>query len=189
MFKRIIIFLIAVSLICVSCVKLPETEIAIVNASMDSLLTTQAEQYIPQEFKIVADSLNAAKALLSEQDGKVFFIRSYGQAQKAYTQLDTLIKNVTAYAIAKKDSVKQEVVTLLASNKMLIDSVNIAFKHARRGKDNRADLELIKGDLMTMDSSYAETKVDFSNGKYLVAKTKSMLVQSTIHNLMSDIKK
>jgi Icc-related predicted phosphoesterase len=56
--------------------------------------------------------------------------------------------------------------------KAMVDTANIAVAKAKVGKDNRADIELIKGDLTCLALACTDVDTDINNGKYIVAKGK-----------------
>jgi hypothetical protein len=173
MISRILIFFIVIALIIVtSCSKPPDTEQSLAQQAIDSALVLEADVYVPVQFQIVKDSMSASVAMEKEQTGKFTLFRSYSQSRQAFTGVDSLAQAICVYAIAKKDSVKIEVTNMLAMVKSTLDSATMALKKVRKGKDNRAELELIKTDLSGLAASLVEAQTDFNSGKFAIVKTK-----------------
>ncbi len=186
--KALLLAVIAFGLLAIAgCSKPPEAEMASAKTAVDNARAAEAEQYVPQEFRGLSDSLNAANALKTEQDGKFALFRSYGKSKEAFIRVEAQGNKVTEDAKAEKERVRQQVMTMMASVKGMIDSANVAWEKAPKGKDNKADLELIKNDLMGLSSAYAEAEADFNAGKFLSAKAKFESVQSRTQNIMNEI--
>lgn len=186
--KRTLLAVIALGLLAIAgCSKPPEAEMAAAKAAVDAARAAEAEQYVPQQFRMVSDSLNAANAMKTEQDSKFALFRSYGKSKEAFVRAEGIANKVVEDAKAEKERVRQEVMAKLAVAKTGIDSAMVALEKAPKGKDNKADLELIKNDLMGLSSAYTEAEADFNAGKFLVAKGKvESLIQRT-QSIVSEI--
>jgi len=190
MISRILIFFIVIALIVVtSCSKPPDTEMALAQKSIDSALVLEADIYVPVQFKIVTDSMEAALAMETEQTAKFTLFRNYTKPREAFVGVDSLAERVALYAIAKKDSVKVEVTNMLVMVKATLDSATIALKKARKGKDNRAEIELIKGDLYSLALVLADAETDFNCGRYATFKTKLEAIAYKNGEIINEIKK
>jgi hypothetical protein len=190
MFARIIIFLIVVVfIVIIGCSKSPDIEFNMATISIDSAIAVEAKLYVPRQLQMVEDSMSAAVAIETEQNNKFSWFRRYGESQKAFIRVDSLAKEVIVYAISKKDSVKKEVSIMLIDTKAIVDSVTLAFNKAPKGKDNKADLELIKNDLLSLASAYTEAEADFNGGKFLDARYKLGAITTMAHNVIGEIKK
>jgi len=176
-----------VLLVIVGCSKPPEVEMQSANASIDQAKAAEAEAYVPRAYRTMMDSLNAANAAKVEQDGKFVLFRSYKRSKDMFINTETLAKKVAVDATTEKAKVKAEVENLLGSTRALIDSTNAAVKKAPVGKGNKADIELIKNDLASVENAYADAQNDFTAGKYLVARTKIQSVGNTTTNIMNEL--
>ena len=186
--KALLLAFIAIGLLAIAgCSKPPEAEMAAAKASIDAARAAEAEQYVPQQFRMVSDSMNAANAMKTEQDGKFSLFRSYGKSKDAFIRVEGIANKVTADAKAEKERVRQQVMAMMATVKAAIDSANVAWEKAPKGKDNKADLELIKNDLMGLASAYTEAEADFNGGKFLAAKSKFESVMSRTQGIMNEI--
>lgn len=186
--KALLLAIIAFGLLAIAgCSKPPEAEMAAAKAAIDAARAAEAEQYVPQQFRMVSDSMNAANAMKTEQDGKFALFRSYGKSKEAFIRVEGLANKVVEDAKAEKERVRQQVMAMMGEVKTMIDSANVAWEKAPKGKDNKADLELIKNDLMSLGASYTEAEADFNGGKFLTARSKFESVKSRTQSIMDEI--
>ena len=160
---------------------------AAANAAMNAARAAEAEQYVAQDWRMLNDSLNAATAMKTEQDGKFALFRSYGSSKEMFVRVEGMANQVVTKAQAEKERVKNEVMAMIGQAQMMMDSTNAAFEKAPKGKDNKADLELIKNDLMGITAAFAEAQADFDGGRYLVAKGKFSSLMQKMQSIMGEI--
>lgn len=174
MFKRLSLAVAALMLLALfaGCSKPPEAEMAAATQGLDAARAAEAEQYAPASYRTAMDSLNAAAAEKTTQDGKFALFRSYGKSKEMYVRAKALADKAVADANTEKERVKQEVMGMMANVKTAIDEATTALEKAPKGKDTKAELELIKNDLAALTPAYADAEADFNNGKYLSAKAK-----------------
>lgn len=174
MLKRFALIVAALTLLAlmVGCSKAPEAEIQQANAAMQAAQTAEAETYVADSYRAAMDTLNAATAAKQEQDSKFALFRSYGKSKEMFVKANDMFANVATEAAAEKERVKAEVTAKLAEAKAVIDSASMALAKAPRGKGSRADIELIKSDLVTVQTAYTEAEADITGGKYMAARGK-----------------
>ncbi|MEW6051833.1 MAG: DUF4398 domain-containing protein [Candidatus Zixiibacteriota bacterium] len=189
MFKRISLAVVALMLLALfaGCSKPPEAEMQAAQSALDAARTAEAEQYAPASYRTAMDSLNAAAAEKTTQDGKFALFRSYGKSKEMYVRAQALSEKATADANTEKERVKQEVMGMMAGVKAAIDSATMALDKAPKGKDTKAELELIKNDLASLTPAYADAEADFNNGKYLSAKSKFESVMQKAKSISDEI--
>ncbi len=186
--KKILLAVIALSLVVMAgCSKPPEAEMAAAQSAVNEAKAAEAEQYVPQAFRMLTDSLNAAMAMKTEQDGKFALFRSYGDSKAMFERVTTMKADVVNQANAEKERVKQEVMGMMAEVKGLLDSTMALLEKAPKGKDNKAELELIMNDLTNLGSEYTVAEGDFNGGKFLVARTKFESIKSRVMNITTEI--
>jgi len=169
------------------CSKPPEVEMQKANTAIQAAMTAEAEEYAPQSLTVARDTLNAAMAMKEEQDGKFALFRSYGKSKAMYVRAEALAQKAATDAAAEKERVRQEVAGMLTNARAALDSAKIALDKAPVGKGNKADIELIKNDLLTINASYDEAKATFDGGKYKAAKAKVEAVMSRTTAIMTEI--
>jgi hypothetical protein len=184
MFKRVSLALAALFILALiaGCSKAPEAEMQAANQAIEAARTAEAEAYAPAAWRTAQDTLQAANAAKTEQDGKFALFRSYGKSKEMFVAAQQLANAASAAAETEKEKVKQEVIGLLTQAKTGIDAAAAALAKAPKGKDTKAELELIKADLDGLTPAYADAEADFNGGKYLSARTK---IQGVIQKAQS----
>ncbi|MBK7091466.1 MAG: DUF4398 domain-containing protein [bacterium] len=186
--KKVLLAVIAIALLVIAgCSKPPEAEMAAAQSAINNAKAAEAEQYAPQAFRMLSDSLNGANAMKTEQDNKFALFRSYGDSKAMFERVATMSTDVINQANAEKERVKQEVTGMMAETKTLLDSAMVLLDKAPQGKDNKAELELIKNDLTNIGSEWMVAEGDFNGGKYLVARTKLESIKSRIASITAEI--
>lgn len=176
-----------VMLVVVGCSKPPEQEMQSANAAIEKAKAAEAEAYVPRAYRTMMDSLNAANAAKTEQDGKFVLFRSYKRSKEMFDNTLALANKVAGDAATEKEKVKNEVTNLLGTTKALLDSVENAVNKAPKGKGNKADIELIKNDVASARASYDDANNEFNNGKYLVARSKIQAVAQKGESIMTEL--
>lgn len=189
MFKRVSLALAVLFLLALiaGCSKAPEAEMQAATQAIDAARTAEAEAYAPAAWRTAQDTLQAANAAKTEQDGKFALFRSYGKSKEMFIAAQTLANAASAAAETEKERVKQEVIGLLSQAKAGIDAATAALAKAPKGKDTKAELELIKADLDGLTPAYADAEADFNAGKYLTARTKIQGVIAKAQSITDEI--
>jgi hypothetical protein len=189
MTKRVVLALAALLLLAfvAGCSKAPEAEMQQAQAAIDAARTAEAEAYAPASFRTATDTLNAAAAEKTAQDGKFVLFRSYGKSKDMYVRATALSQKAAQDAATEKERVKQEVMGLMTQAKAAIDSATTALEKAPKGKDTKAELELIKNDLSALTPAYTDAEADFNAGKYLTAQTKIEGVMQKAKSISDEI--
>jgi len=189
MFKRVSLALAALFLLALiaGCSKAPEAEMQAANQAIEAARTAEAEAYAPAAWRTAQDTLQAANAAKTEQDGKFALFRSYGKSKEMFVAAQTLANAASAAAETEKEKVKNEVIGLLSQAKAGIDAATAALAKAPKGKDTKAELELIKADLDGLTPAYADAEADFNGGKYLSARTKIQGVIAKAQSITDEI--
>lgn len=171
----------------VGCGSPPEAEMAAAQQALNSARAAEAEQYAPDAFRMLSDSLNAAMALKEEQDSKFALFRGYGDAKSSFERIPALAQEVVTVAATEKQKVREEVEASLANVKGMLDQAVTALEKAPRGKDTRAELELIKSELASLQAALSAAESDYQQGKYLVAKSKLASVGANVQKVTDEI--
>jgi ElaB/YqjD/DUF883 family membrane-anchored ribosome-binding protein len=189
MFKRIALIFVALSLlaIMVGCSKAPEAEMQNANSAMEASRMAEAEAYAPDLFRAAQDTLNGAMAAKQEQDSKFALFRSYGKSKEGFVAAEQMFNSAATEAAAEKERVRVQVEQMIIDVKAVVDSTNMAYQKAPRGKGSKADLELIKGDIDAVMAELTGAETDFAAGKYMVAKSKLEAVAQRARAIMNEI--
>ncbi|MFN3820768.1 MAG: hypothetical protein ACK4OO_00420 [bacterium] len=176
-----------VAVVVMGCSKPPEMEMKAANDAIASAKAAEAESYAPKAFRTAQDTLNAANAAKQEQDGKFALFRSYSRARDLYVRAEALAKEAESQAKAEKERVRAEVEQMITNLKAQLDEASQMLAKAPVGKGNKADIEMLKSDLASIQTAYDDAQNDFNNGKFLVARSKLNNVSSQVANIKSQI--
>lgn len=159
-------------LLLAGCAKPPQVEMDAAKAAIEQAKAVEADRYVPGEFNAVQDSLNAAMALVEEQNGKFSLFRNYKEATRMLTNATALAGQVQQNAVARKEQVKQEVQTAYAELEAMMLKNKEMLAKAPKGKEGKAAIEAINNDLMTIESGMPEVMNLFNSNDFLNAKDK-----------------
>jgi hypothetical protein len=188
MMKKVLMAAIAIAALAVAgCSKAPDMEMQDAQNAMTAAQNAGAEQYAPDAFRMAKDTLNAALGGKQEQDSKFALFRSYGDSKDMFVRAKTMTDQAVAQAEQEKERVRGEVSALLEQARMAMDSANAALAKAPKGKDNKAELELIRTDLSNLSMAYEQANAEFNAGNYLSAKSKVEAVIEKANAVVSEI--
>ncbi|MDZ4723235.1 MAG: DUF4398 domain-containing protein [candidate division Zixibacteria bacterium] len=188
MIKKAALGLTLVALLAfVGCGKAPDAEMTAAQTASQTAMSAEAEQYAPASYRMAMDTLNAAMAAKTEQDSKFALFRSYGSSKDMFVRAEALSKQAEADAATAKEAMKQEVMTMITNAQAALDSANAVVAKAPVGKGNRAEIELIKTDLVSVAATFQEAQNDFNAGSYMTAKTKLEAVMENANRVASEV--
>ncbi|HDQ45792.1 MAG TPA: DUF4398 domain-containing protein [bacterium] len=184
--RKVGILLIAVLAVVfvAGCAKAPQAELESAKAALESARAAGADRYVPDVFKAAQDSLNAATTEIEAQNSKFAPTRNYKKALPLLDAASRLAAEAEAQVAGKKEEVKAEAQKLAGEAKAALDEAKRLVRRAPRGKEGRAAIEAIQGELNAVEASLAEVpamieKEDFANArdraKAALAKTKSII--------------
>jgi len=174
-------------MVLAGCSKPPEMEMSAANSAIDLAKKAEAEIYAPAAYRTAMDTINAATAAKKEQDGKFALFRSYTKCKEQFIRAEALAKKAEADGKAEKARMKEEVSKLLGLAAGEIAAADSALAKAPVGKGNKADIELLKGDLSAIQSSYQDAQADFNVEKLHAAKSKLDVIRKKTQALVSEI--
>lgn len=169
-----------------SCGKVPQANIDAANAAIDSAKTAQADIYLPGEFAALNDSMTVIMQGIEAQSSKLF--KSYKDSKVKLVALTTAAGQVAGNAVVKKEEVKAEAQTLLASVKTLLADNTALLAKAPRGKEGKAVLEEIKGELTVIETSINEAQTLFDAGtNYMQVLDKAKAANDQLNGINTEL--
>jgi len=170
-----------------SCAKAPQADFDAAKAKLEEARTAEAEKYAVNEFRAASDSLDAAQREIEAQNGKFALFRKYGHAKTLIASADAQFVTAKQAAIEGKERTKIEAEQLMTQAQAAIDSTNMLVEKAPKGKESRADLELIKSDLTGTQASLDEARASFQREEYLEAKAAAEAVINKANQLSAEV--
>lgn len=145
-----------------SCGKVPQANIDAAVAALDSAKTMQADIYLPGDFAALNDSLTVINQAVEAQKSKLF--KNYKDVKVKADALAVVAGELAGKAVVKKDEVKAEAEALMTQAKALLDETKTLIAKAPKGKEGKAVLDEIKGEVTVIETSLAEAQTIFDGG-------------------------
>jgi len=163
--------------------------------ALDEARSFEADKYAPDEFGQAQKSFSDATSEIATQEKGFALTRSYGKAEQSLKDAVTRAQTAQTAAKDNKDKTKREVETLTTETEAAFQTAKAALQKAPRGKDTKAELDAMKGDLDATAAALAEAKDMYSKGDYFGAKAsltrgkeKATTVSSEVELAMHKIK-
>lgn len=164
------LIMLAVVITMTSCNKVPQAEIDAVNLMITEAQIAGADQYLPQEYAALVDSMNSLNVKFEAKKSKWF---------AKYTAETEKLANVKTHAISVKENTevrKQEITTevknTIAEVQITLNENKELLTKAPKGKEGAAALEAIKMDLTMAETSVGEAMELLAQGKLLEAQAR-----------------
>lgn len=177
----------AIAILTTSCAKAPQMEIDNAKASVEAARSAGAEKYVTAEFNALQDSLNAAMTMVEEQKSKFALFRNYKAPKAKLGNVSALAETVKQNAEVRKEEVKAEVQQSITETNLLIEQVKNLITKAPRGKEGKAAIEAIKGDLAVVEDSMEEVNTLVSEGDFATAQDKVDAAKQKAESLKTEL--
>lgn len=180
--KRVGLLLIGAVLLLgtIGCSSPPEEAEQQANAAIAAAESVKAAKFAPDEWKMAEDTLQAARSARAAQDDRFALFRSYGDAERLFNSTTTLANNAKSAAEAQLEIVRNETRQTIDRLTGAIDSLSTRLSKVRPRKDTRAEIEMMKQDLMAFAQQLEDAEADFANGDFDAAHTKAMAVEQKV---------
>lgn len=176
-----------VALAAFGCAKPPQAEMQGAQAALEEAKAAGGESYAPESWSKAQESMAQAKAEMEAQGSKFSLMRSYGKARLLIAQA-----KADAYK-AKEDVATGKVQAQADAQKVLdqaradLDAATSAVASAPAGKDSRADIEAMKGDLTALRRTLDEAQGASTAGDFATAKQKAEQVRQQAAAISADV--
>jgi len=184
--KIFVVFLV-LAVAALGCAKAPTEQMTAAESAISAATSAEAQTYAPEAMAAARDSLAAAKAMIEAQSKSFAPFRKYGKAEALLTQAQQAAQEAETEAQARKAEVKSQVEGLLSEATAGIDSAAQMLSYAPAGKDNRADLEMMKADLDAMRTSLSDVQTLVEGGQYMEAQTKAQVLVEQLQKMNAEL--
>ncbi len=175
-------------LLLAGCSSAPTAEITATKAAVTSIQTEDARTYAPESLKAAEDELNKALAEVQAQDAKFGLSRDYKQASTMLKSAKDLSEKTKNDAEVGKAKARSDAEATIAALPQLIDDAKKALAKAPKGKDTKADLEAMQGDLKLAEEALTEAGTAMSQTKYAEALAKANSAKSKASAIVDQVK-
>jgi hypothetical protein len=182
-----LLVLVAMVGVLAGCSKPPQVEMDAAKAKLDAARAAQADAYAPAEWQAAQDAMNAAEQEITAQNAKMALTRNYKQAKTLAMQADEAAARATQAAAEGKERMRGEADALIMQAAGAIESTNALMAKAPRGKESKAELELIAGDITAATASLEEARSAMAGTDYVTAKAKAQAVLDKMTQVSTEL--
>ena len=165
--------LVATTLLVTACAKVPQTELDAAQAALDQARAAEAEKYAADTWRAASDSLAAANAEIQAQASKFALFRKYDRASALISSASMNASKAASDAVVNKEAAKNAANEALATATAMVDSANVVLASAPTGKDNRADVEMMKADITGAQANLEQVRTAIANEDYFGARSQA----------------
>lgn len=174
-------------LFVMGCKEPPTQLLADADAAMQTAQTAEANRYAADLFNAAKDSLSAAQAEVEQQNSKFALLRNYDRAAALLNSAVAAFNSAKDAAATNKETVKAEAETLIAQVTTKIEDAKKLMAKAPKGKEGKAALEMIQGDINAVESGLSEAQTALSGGDFLTARDKVQAAASKIDSVIGEL--
>ena len=186
--KRILVVLASLALVAslTACAKAPTEEINATKASVDAAVAEGAQQYTPEDYKMVTDGLAAANAEIKVQEEKFFKNFDKAKQQLAKTKADA--EALKGKVAQRKEELKQAAIATLAQATASLTEAKDLLAKAPKGKGSKADIEAMQTDLAGVEAMIPEVQPMIDGGDFIGANEKANAILARVTAIIDEVK-
>ncbi|MBN2350285.1 MAG: hypothetical protein JXJ22_15715 [Bacteroidales bacterium] len=169
-----------------SCSKVPQAEIDSANLAIQEAQAAGADQYVPEAYTSLVDSMNSVMEGIEAQKSKL--IKKYGASKEYLANVGMYANEVKQQAETKKEELKIEIQNILTQVKTLLDENKVLVTEAPKGKEGTSALVAIKNEITAIETSVNEANTMFTNGEYLSTLDKVKAAQTKAASINAELK-
>jgi len=175
-------------LLMAGCASAPTEEIDATKNVISSIQNEEVSAYAPESLKSAEDAMNSALVEVQAQDEKFALTRDYKQAAALLKSAKDMAEKAKTDAQMNKAKTKAEAeAAVVALPAMLIEAEELLAK-APKGKDTKAELEIMKGDLQLAQDASVEAQNAISSERYLDALAKANTARDKATVIIEQVK-
>lgn len=140
------------------CAKAPDQKLTAAKAILDSARQAGADKYMAPQFSAAQDSLNAAMAEIEKQKSASPLSRNFDRAKALLSSASAVAQDSRMKAQEAKQKLRGEVDTMLTKAADMVTETKDLLAKAPKGKEGKAALEAIKGEIATVETWISEAQ-------------------------------
>ncbi|MDZ4803606.1 MAG: hypothetical protein SGI90_01930 [Candidatus Eisenbacteria bacterium] len=179
--------LLATTLMVTACAKVPQDQLTAAQAALDNARTAEAERYAPEVWRAASDSLAAANAEIQAQASKFALFRKYDRTNALIAASSTAAAKASQDAVVNKEAAKNAANEALATAVAMVDSAKVVLASAPVGKDNRADVEMMKADLTGAETNLEQVRTAITNADYFGARSQAEAITAKSNEIINSV--
>ena len=186
--KRILVVLASLALVAslTACAKAPTEEINATKASVDAAVAEGAQQYTPEDYKMVSDGLAAANAEIKVQEEK--FFKNFDKAKQMLAKTKADAEALKGKVAQRKEELKQAAIATLAQATASLTEAKDLLAKAPKGKGSKADIEAMQTDLAGVEAMLPEVQPMIDSGDFIGANEKANAILARVTAIIDEVK-
>lgn len=179
--------LVATTLSIAACAKAPQEEMTAAQSAIDQAKAAEAEKYAAEGYRAASDSLAAAQAEIQAQNAKFALFRKYDRAKALIAASQSAATKAQSDAAVNKQAAKTAADEALTAATAAVDSAKTVLAKAPVGKDNRAEVDMMKTDLAGAETNLEQVKTAIAQEDYLGAKSQADAIRDKAMQIVNDV--
>ena len=185
--KKLLVVLASLALVAslTACAKAPTEEVNAAKASLDAAVADGAQQYTPEDYKMVADQLAAANAEIKVQEEK--FFKNFDKAKQILAKAKADADALKGKVAARKEELKQAAIATMAQANTALAEAKALLAKAPKGKGSKAEIEAMATDLAGVEAMIPEVQPMLDKGDFIGANEKANAILARINAVISEV--
>lgn len=177
---------VVVAVVLSSCGKMPQESVNAAKAAVEAAKNAQADIYMAPQFNALQDSLNAVMGGIEAENSK--FMKNFDGWKVKLDNLTAEAKKVAAEVPAKKEAVKAEAEAMVVTVKEKLAATRALLAKAPKGKEGKAALQQITGELNLIEGNVTETEKALSGDtNYAEALDKLNAARKSVSDINTEL--
>jgi len=168
----VLILALGFCLLIAGCASAPTEEINATKNALSSVQNEEVSAYAPESLKSAEDAMSSALAEVQTQEEKFALTRDYKQAAALLKSAKDMAEKAKTDAQMNKAKAKAEAEAALAALPAMLGEADELLAKAPKGKDTKADLEIMQNDLKLAQEASLEAQDAVNAERYLDALAK-----------------
>lgn len=152
------------------CAKVPQAELDAANSAIENAELAEADVYLESEYTAVMDSMDVFNAQIELNKGKLF--KNFSDVKVKLADLALKADELVVNTEIKKAAIKKAVTAGLVQLQALLSENALLVDKAPKGKEGKAAIDAIKGELDVVNAASVEVSQLLESGDLMGAQTK-----------------
>lgn len=185
--KKLLVVLASLALVAslTACAKAPTEEVNATKGALDAAVAEGAQQYTPEDYKMVADQLAAANAEIKVQEEK--FFKNFDKAKQILAKAKADADALKGKVAARKEELKQAAIATMAQANTALAEAKALLAKAPKGKGSKAEIEAMATDLAGVEAMIPEVQPMLDKGDFIGANEKANAILARINAVISEV--
>ena len=169
-----------------ACAEKPEAELGAATGAIDAVVSEGAEKYLPEAMQGINSKLAEAMTEIKAQDDATF--SNYSAAKLTLSQVKEEADALKVKVAQRKEELKVAADAALSEAQAVVVEAKALLEVAPQGKGSLADIEVMKSDVVGLETELETVAPQIEAGEYIVATEKAHAVAARALMISNDVK-